>query len=83
MRNRRGPATVSEGRRFSKATRLKAGEGETAWRSSCLPPSQETYLRIETAYFLRRTERMRFILTHNPKIKFKGGSILVESSVAA
>src|SRR5580704_3470394 len=29
----------------------------------CPPPSQETCLRIETAYFLRRTERMRFTFT--------------------
>jgi hypothetical protein len=47
----------------SMATRLvQPGKVKRQGRFDHLPPSQETYLRTMTADFLRRTERMRFIL---------------------
>jgi hypothetical protein len=45
----------------------EAGEGEAAGSNCCHPSSQETYLGIKTADFLRRTERMQFILTTTRK----------------
>jgi hypothetical protein len=44
------------------ATRLvQPGKVKRLGSFDSLPPSQETYLRIWTADFLRRTERMRLI----------------------
>jgi len=41
----------------------RSGKAKRTSSFGCNPPSQETYLRYKRLPFLRRTERMRFILT--------------------